>query len=213
MLRAIHPPLAHYYFRAACGLPACPQTAPLVDWLRRQSFAPILGSPLTEENSKTLDFGMTSRLLSRVRDLTDPTTYGAALREALDADRIGIGYYNEARPIYQADIFAIDNQQRRTIHLGVDLFAAPDTPVFAPLAGTVHSLADYPQQQDYGPTLILKHEAADKVFFTLYGHLSPATLARLKVGGAGGRRRPDRAYRRLSAQRQLAAAPAFSNHH
>ena len=117
-----------------------------------------------------------------MRDLTDPTTYGAALREALDADRIGIGYYNEARPIYLADIFAIDNQQRRTIHLGVDLFAAPDTPMFAPLAGTVHSLADHPQQQDYGPTLILKHEAADRIFFTLYGHLSPTTLARWQVG-------------------------------
>ena len=47
----------------------------------------------------------------------------------------------------------------------------------------MHSLQDHAQEQDYGPTLILKHEpTADLCFFTLYGHLSPEVLDRWEVG-------------------------------
>ncbi len=182
-LRDIHPHFAHYSFRAACGLPAHPETASLVDWLGEQSFSPILGYDLTVENSKLLDFGMNSRLLAKVNDLADPTAYAQPLRDFLGDDMVGIGYYNEARPIYLAEMFAIDHHQRRTVHLGVDLFAPPDTPIYAPLAGAIHSLAHHKGKQDYGPTLILKHEpTAEICFFTLYGHLSLETLDRWRVG-------------------------------
>ena len=35
---------------------------------------------------------------------------------------------------------------------------------------------------DYGPTLILKHKIEDELFYTLYGHLSLASIERIKVG-------------------------------
>ena len=182
-LRDIHPHFAHYTFRAACGLAACPQTASLVDWLAEQSFAPILGHSLTADNCKLLDFGMSSRLLARVSDLADPAAYAQPLRDFLGDGLVGIGYYNETRPIYLADMFAIDHHERRTVHLGVDLFAPPYSPIYAPLAGTIHSLANHREEQDYGPALILKHEpTAEICFFTLYGHLSPETLDRWQVG-------------------------------
>ena len=80
-------------------------------------------------------------------------------------------------------MFAIDHHERRTVHLGVDLFAPPYSPIYAPLAGTIHSLANHREEQDYGPALILKHEpTAEICFFTLYGHLSPETLDRWQVG-------------------------------
>ena len=136
-----------------------------------------------------LDFGMSSRLLARVKDLRDPAAYAHALRDAIGEGGVGIGHYNEARPIYLADMFAIDHHERRTVHLGVDIFAPPGTPIYAPLAGSVHSLADNAGEQDYGPTMILKHEPADgPAFFTLYGHLAPAALERWQEGqrvGAG----------------------------
>lgn len=182
-LREIHPRFAHYHFRAACGLPACPQSAAVTDWLDAQSFSPILGEPLTDQNSKAVDFGLTSRVLALVTNLTDPAAFAEPLRLHLGEDKIGIGFYNEVRPIYLADMFAIDHHQRRTAHLGVDIFAPPETPIYAPLAGQVHSLAEYAETQDYGPVLILRHEPSDDLcFYTLYGHLSPESLDRWAVG-------------------------------
>ena len=182
-LRGIHPRFAHYTFRAACGLPACSKTAALVDWLSEQTFAPILGAPLAEDEFRLLDFGLSSRLLARVSNLRDPAAYAQALREAIGEGKVGIGYYNEARPIYLADMFGIDHHERRTVHLGVDLFAPPGTPIYAPLAGTIYSLADNASEQDYGPTQILKHDPAKGLtFYTLYGHLAPDALNRWDVG-------------------------------
>ena len=82
-------------------------------------------------------------------------------------------------------MFAIDHHERRTLHLGVDLFAPPGTPIYAPLSGEIHSLAELTAEQDYGPTLILKHQPTpDICFYTLYGHIAPETLERLAVGQA-----------------------------
>ena len=180
-LRGIHPRFAHYHFRAACGLSPCPQTSAITNWLERQSFSPILGDALDEGNSKMVDFGMSSRILAQVDDLSDPAAYAEPLRRQL-ADAVGIGFYNEVRPVYLTDLFAIDQHERRTVHLGADVFAEAGTPIYAPLAGRVHSLADHPAEQDYGPTLILRHDADGEAFFTLYGHLSPGSLARWQVG-------------------------------
>ncbi len=188
-LREIHPRLAEYSFRAACGLPACPGAAALADWLGAQDFAPILGRGLPADKSKPLDFSIGSRLLARVGDLRDPAAYAQLLREAIGAGAVGIGRYNEARPIYLADMFAVDHHERRTVHLGVDLFAPPGAPIFAPLASTVYRVADNAGEQDYGPTVILKHEPAQgPTFYTLYGHLAPDALERWSEGqrvGAG----------------------------
>ena len=182
-LREINPRYAHYAFRAACGLPACPATERVTAWLARQSTAPILGYPLTAENAVPVDLGMSSRILARVTDLADPSAYVEPLRQALGDDKIGIGHYDEVRPIYLQDMFALDQHERRTVHLGVDIFAPADTPLYAPLSGRVHSLRDHPAEQDYGPVLILEHEAADGLrFYTLYGHLSPATLDMWEAG-------------------------------
>jgi 4-aminobutyrate aminotransferase-like enzyme len=80
---------------------------------------------------------------------------------------------------------AAPTDEHRTIHIGLDLFARAGTPVFAPLAGTIHAFADNAALQDYGPVIILRHETDDGTeFFTLYGHLSRESLAGLDVGRA-----------------------------
>ncbi len=182
--RGLHPRYAHYRFRSACGKPPCPQGAELSAWLPRQTFAPVLDTPLTTENSVMVDLGMESSLLAQVDDLADPAAYTEPLRRQLSG-RIGIGYYNEVRPIYLSDMFAIDENHRRTVHLGCDLFAPAGTPIHAPLAGRAHRVADHQLEQDYGPLLILEHETdAQLPFFTLYGHLAPDVLDRWQVGQA-----------------------------
>ncbi len=184
-LRATHPRYAHYSFRAACGRSPCPRTAAIVNWLKSTASLPILGFPLTAENSKLIDLGLTSRILARVDDLSDPRRYEQPLRDHLGDGTVGIGFYNEVRPIYLADMFAIDHQERRTVHIGVDLFAPAGAAIHAPLDGEIHSLADQIDEQDYGPVLILKHQPRPDIrFYTLYGHLSPETLERWQVGQA-----------------------------
>ena len=75
---------------------------------------------------------------------------------------VGIGRYGEARLLYTTDKFEVKTDEmpeRRTIHLGVDLFMKSGTPVLAPLAGKVHSFSNNSAHLDYGPTVILEHEA------------------------------------------------------
>ncbi|WP_066406708.1 endonuclease domain-containing protein [Flavisolibacter tropicus] len=60
----------------------------------------------------------------------------------------------------------------RRLHLGTDIWGPVDTPIYAPLAGTVHSVGFNDAYGDYGATLILQHEINGLIFHTLYGHLS-----------------------------------------
>lgn len=99
------------------------------------------------------------------------------------AGEIQAGGYLEERGIYESPIFKADNEEPRKLHLGVDLFAPAGTPVRAPLEGRVHSFQINGGELDYGPTIILQHEVEDNlIFWTLYGHLSEASLIGLKEG-------------------------------
>jgi 4-aminobutyrate aminotransferase-like enzyme len=65
----------------------------------------------------------------------------------------------------------------------MDLFPEAGTPVFAPFAATVHAFADNTAPLDYGPVVILEHRTSEGMkFFTLYGHLSRASLSGLQAG-------------------------------
>ncbi len=99
---------------------------------------------------------------------------------------VAVGRYDEARGIYLSGPFASGGRatdERRTVHLGIDLFVEPGSTVRAPLPGLVHVLADNTLPQDYGPLVILRHETGDGTpFYTLYGHLTEDTLPGLAVG-------------------------------
>jgi 4-aminobutyrate aminotransferase-like enzyme len=99
---------------------------------------------------------------------------------------VGIGRYNEARLLYTSPLFGSSENptdERRTIHLGVDLFAEPGAPIRAPLDAVVHAVAINSAPLDYGPLVILRHTTADGLeFFTLYGHLARDAFDALEVG-------------------------------
>ena len=131
-----------------------------------------------------LDFSVGSPLVSG----DDRENTAALLGERIDRARtgIGVGRYNEARLLYTSALFATGPSpldERRTIHLGLDLFAPVDTSIRAPFAGVVHALANNQAPQDYGAVVILRHETNEgQSFFTLYGHLDLSVLGRLSVG-------------------------------
>jgi hypothetical protein len=95
---------------------------------------------------------------------------------------VGIGRYDEDRLLYRHSPLFDAETERRSVHLGIDLFAPGGTPVFAPLQARLHSFANNDRLGDYGPTVVLKHDLDGVVFFTLYGHLSVESLEPLETG-------------------------------
>ncbi len=95
----------------------------------------------------------------------------------------GIGLYGENRSVYASDQFAdLASHERRTVHLGIDVFAPAGTPVYAPLAGTVRHLTYQSDPLDYGHVLILEHGDGPAPYFTLYGHLADSLPDLLSEG-------------------------------
>jgi murein DD-endopeptidase MepM/ murein hydrolase activator NlpD len=91
----------------------------------------------------------------------------------------GVGGYSEKRKnMYLAPQY----ENRRNIHMGIDVWAKAGEPVFAPLDGEVAYVADHAQEGNYGGTLVLKHRIESSTYYALYGHLSPSSLLHLKPG-------------------------------
>jgi 4-aminobutyrate aminotransferase-like enzyme/Ser/Thr protein kinase RdoA (MazF antagonist)/murein DD-endopeptidase MepM/ murein hydrolase activator NlpD len=175
--------------RSACGLEPVAASAAVRDWLARAApFAPVLGVDLRVEPALTLDLGVGSALVAGdPRDNDEPAFTArvfAAMRGA--GARVAVGPYNEPRLLYVTPAFAAGDgtlAEHRTVHLGIDLFAEAGTPVYAPLDGEVHAADEHQIRLDYGGVIVLRHQTDDGVaFFTLYGHLSRASFAGLRVG-------------------------------
>lgn len=98
--------------------------------------------------------------------------------------KAAFGGYLEQRGIYRrSDYFNQDNlETERNIHLGLDVWIEADTPIYAPLDGTIHSFKNNTNYGDYGPTIILKHITDSFEFYTLYGHLSEDSLLEKQRG-------------------------------
>jgi 4-aminobutyrate aminotransferase-like enzyme/Ser/Thr protein kinase RdoA (MazF antagonist)/murein DD-endopeptidase MepM/ murein hydrolase activator NlpD len=190
-LREVNPRLAHYTFRNACGLLSCPQTAEIVHWLKENSarIGPVIEPDLETSPQVVLDFSVGSLELGPLSYSDDPQAVEALIASRLKAagKAVAVGQYNEARTAYSGKSFEVkvnDGTEMRTVHLGIDLFLPPGSAVLAPLDGFIHSFKDNAADQDYGPTIILEHRIpGGPAFFTLYGHLSRASLDRLREGG------------------------------
>jgi murein DD-endopeptidase MepM/ murein hydrolase activator NlpD len=98
--------------------------------------------------------------------------------------KFAYGGYLERRGIYERSSYfnQANPETERNIHLGIDLWIKANTPVLAPLDGVIHSFNYNSNHGDYGPTIILKHTFNPITFYTLYGHLSLASLEALEVG-------------------------------
>ncbi|MBN8824944.1 MULTISPECIES: peptidoglycan DD-metalloendopeptidase family protein [unclassified Spirosoma] len=132
-----------------------------------------------------LDFSATNPDLDRI-DLTDTAVFTDYVfgKLKMAGARVGVGGYNEHRVIYRrSPHFNEIEAEPREIHLGIDLWADAGTPIFAPMAGIVHSFQDNAHFGDYGPTIILEHsDAASQPRYSLYGHMTRQSLEGLYEG-------------------------------
>ncbi|NNL31449.1 MAG: aminotransferase class III-fold pyridoxal phosphate-dependent enzyme, partial [Gemmatimonadetes bacterium] len=185
-LDAIPVTLAEGVIRDACGQPASKRSRRLVKWLGEQKVEPVMDVAEGDDGTWVLDLSVGSPLLDG-RDTENTEAFTRRVfREMEDRGaRLGIGRYLEPRAFYLTDTFAGragDPRERRTIHLGIDLFDEAGAEVRAPLKGRVKSVQDNGQGLDYGPTVILEHDGPEGPFWTLYGHLERASVEDLEDG-------------------------------
>jgi murein DD-endopeptidase MepM/ murein hydrolase activator NlpD len=163
--------------RAGAGLAPVPGAAAVMRHLAQVHTAPLFLPEIAAAPSIALLTGGQRPLMPAFSDRAFDLWFSAQ-----GAD-YGLGAYGEARSVYQTDQFAdAASPERRTRHLGIDVFAPAGTPVHAPLAGRVAFVAYNADPLDYGHTLILEHRTGDQRFWTLYGHLG-ATLPGLCAVG------------------------------
>lgn len=156
--------------RLACGLPVTAAAPAILQWLdvERGRFAPVIEADLT-----ACPVGDLSAAGSLVPE--NPFHLSDTEAVALDRpDRVWIGRYGEPRLIYTEPSFtgATKTGNRRTVHLGLDLFAPAGSILRAPLAGTVISAGYDDAALSYGGWAVLRHDTPAGSFFTLWGHLS-----------------------------------------
>jgi 4-aminobutyrate aminotransferase-like enzyme/Ser/Thr protein kinase RdoA (MazF antagonist) len=191
-LAKIHPRFAHYTFREACGFSAVAKAGKIARWLQKEERdgARVIEADLRTAPFIVFDLSVGSTLLGADPSNAEAHYLARILSEKMAAAdvAIGLGRYDEARLLYTSPLFgdeAVPGEERRTIHLGLDLFVKPGTPVCAPLDGVVHLLAENTAALDYGPLVILRHGTDnDEELFTLYGHLTRETLRELSPGQA-----------------------------
>ena len=184
------PLLAEATFRHACGWEPVAKSSRVINWLRenKDRFAHVVDEDWQTAVPTIFDLTPGSLLLGQLSDNSDIQAFTNLLFGVMAASgsAVGIGRYDEPRRIYTDDAFRIpgnDRDEWRTIHMGIDLFMPAGTAVHAPLPGKIHSFANNTTHLDYGPIIVLQHDVGDDLtFYTLYGHLSKASLDGLAIG-------------------------------
>lgn len=155
--------------------------------LRKQTQARVIPYDLNLEKPVLFDFTRDNPELKDI-DIADTSAFSRYIFNKLEQEksRTGIGKYDENRTIYErSTVFdsSLDNpDQRRSLHIGLDLWVRAGVSVMAALEGRVHSFQDNRAFGDYGPTIILEHTLEGISFYTLYGHLDRGCLVYLKKG-------------------------------
>ena len=151
-----------------------------------QAFHPVVSFDPAKEKLLQMDFTAGNKELT-IGLLGDTDLFIRYINKKLQnaGAKFGIGGYAEQRTIYsQSKVFdaTATNEEPRRLHLGVDIWGKPHTPVMAPCDGIVHSFAFNNNFGDYGATIILSHHLDGFSFYTLYGHLSLSDIKNLGGG-------------------------------
>ncbi|MEZ5830438.1 MAG: aminotransferase class III-fold pyridoxal phosphate-dependent enzyme [Dongiaceae bacterium] len=187
-LRAMDPMLAAGILRHACGLEAAPGARAIVAWIdgNKGRLASVLDKPAALLSKAIAPFGDPQHPIAQASAARRPEEAERLWRAIAEKERIqlGIGPWGEDRPVYSSEAFrsvlALD--QRRSLHLGLDLFAPAGSNVRTPIDGTVVDLLETDVPLDYGHAVLLKHEPNGLRFYSLWGHLSAQSVRNRSVG-------------------------------
>ncbi len=152
----------------------------------QKEFGPVVHFDPAKDKLLLLDLTAANETISEniLGDINEFIGYINQQLEKANA-RYGIGGYNEHRTVYSGSkVFdaAANDEEPRRLHLGIDIWGKPHTPVLAPLNGIVHSFAFNDDFGDYGATIILSHQLDRVSFYTLYGHLGLNSIKNIHEG-------------------------------
>lgn len=147
----------------------------------------VLDPELVKEDYVSLDLSVNNEALNGIDTSSseDLETYIWNHIEKHQA-KVAFGGYLEKRNIYErSDYFNSSDQEiKRNIHLGLDLWIKAGSPIYAPLEGIIHSFKNNTNFGDYGLTIILEHTVDGTKFYTLYGHLGLNSLSDKSIGSS-----------------------------
>ena len=144
----------------------------------------VLDVSIPKSKYSPIDLSESNKILNRV-DVSSSSKLEVFVNNHIKKHDalVAFGGYLEVRNIYKrSNHFNSQDEEERNIHLGIDLWCDTETLIYTPLDGVVHSFKNNTNYGDYGPTIILKHNISEVEFYTLYGHLSLASIEKLKVG-------------------------------
>ena len=148
----------------------------------QQQFAAVVDFNASKDKLLSLDF-TAGNLEIKEYYISDTNWFTLYVQQTLlnAGARYGIGGYGEDRGLYKR-FKHFDGEEQRSIHLGIDIWGAENTKIFAPLGGMVYGFAYNGEDGDYGATIILQHQLDMVSFYTLYGHLSLKDIVPLRKG-------------------------------
>ncbi len=147
-------------------------------------FTPVIGGDLKQEEYAFIDLSENNRDLLRL-EVASSAAFSVFIDEFLcnRNAKAAFGGYNELRTLYnRSELFNNEKEANRNIHIGLDIWVPAYSDILSPLDAKIHSFQDNDNFGDYGPTIILEHIENNRTFYTLYGHLSRASLETLDVG-------------------------------
>lgn len=186
--KEVHPNLAYFAFRHACGFSSHPANDHFQKWAASQSVElDILFPSLNKQEVINVDMSVGSTWLGHASKFGDVdfAKYKFGQLQSLNEYAIVAGGYLEHRGVYTSDAYIQEGnngKNYRSVHLGVDFWVAEGTPVHALFDGKVKVVHNNANDKDYGPTIILEHTPDNgPTFYSLYGHLSVSSLSLLIV--------------------------------
>ncbi|WP_233898174.1 aminotransferase class III-fold pyridoxal phosphate-dependent enzyme [Tenacibaculum piscium] len=186
--REIHPDFAEYNFRIACGFTAHPNEKKFENWSLQHTFSLRNLFPTVQKNNLfPIDLSVSSTWIGHEKEANNLSLFQFKIDELQKENPTKIigGGYLEPRIFYTADAYqkiGNNGKESRTIHLGTDFWLPKNTPVHALLDGEVVISSDNQGDKNYGGLLVLKHQADNFEFYTLYGHNTPESVQKHQVG-------------------------------
>lgn len=150
----------------------------------KTTIQPILPD-LAQDNYSLIDLSVGNAMLTKaILEDSDLLTQFVSDRCQQNDTAYVIGGYLEKRALYELKegYDNHDGDTKRNIHLGLDIWCQPQTKLYVPLEGIVHSFKDNVGEGNYGPTIILQHQLEGMTFHTLYGHLDRDSLETIQKG-------------------------------
>lgn len=179
-------------FRLACGYPAHPNEKVFRDWANDHpvSLATLFPS-INREQVQPLDLSVSGTWIGDGEEAGDLELFQFKIErfQKKVPDKILAGGYMEPRALYGTsayDRMGNNGKESRSIHLGIDLWVPPGTPVHALFDGEVVIAVNDAGDKEYGGLIILKH-GGDLPFYTLHGHQTVESVLKHKKGDRIGK--------------------------